>query len=245
LKILYGDFSAQEKGSGSKRPDWPRKFGSVLGGVGRGGLMTTHSDEITEEEKVVVFFDICSSSMMMEDLLQHERLQALRDLLISVKKFLLREREGENFIIYKFIGDGWILLFPPSVSGTELINFVTRLSNHFAKRFRKYVSRKLQCRPKVVGLTFGVDEGSLIKTLMDNRDEYIGRALNVASRLQGAIKEKDKDPAYKVLISRPAFYSLRIPKDICKVERARRRLRNISNNKLLEYRKLTLSVSER
>lgn len=205
--------------------------------------MTTRSEEITVERKVVVFFDICSSSMMLEDLLATDNMKALRDLVISVKKFLLAQSKQLKFIPHKFIGDGWVLLFPPDVSGAELITFMTGLSDHFAQKFRKYVRRKLQHSPEVIGLTFGVDKGPLIKIFMNEQDEYIGRALNVASRLQGAIKDNDDDPSYKVLISKHAFYSLGIPEDICKVERARRQLRNISNNAQLEFKKLTLPVS--
>lgn len=207
--------------------------------------MTTRSEEMTVEEKVVVFFDICSSSMMLEDLLTTENLKALSDLTISIKNFVLAQSKQLKFIPHKFVGDGWVLLFPEDVSGRVLINFMTQLSDHFAEKFRKYVRRKLQRTPEVVGLTFGVDKGRLIKILMNHQDEYIGRALNIASRLQGAIKDDDDQPAYKVLISRHAFHFLKIPKDLCKVERARRQLRNISNNTKLEYKKLTLPVSRR
>jgi hypothetical protein len=207
--------------------------------------MTTHSDDMTVEEKVVIFFDICSSSMILEDLLTTGNLEALRNLMISLKSFLRAQSTQLEFVPYKFVGDGWVLLFPINVSGTALIKFMTELSDHFARKFRKHIGRKLQHTPEVVGLTFGVDKGPLIKILMNQQDEYIGRSLNVASRLQGAIKDDDDDPAYKVLISKHAFYYLKISEDLCKVERARRQLRNISNNAKLEYKKLTLPVSKK
>ena len=48
-------------------------------------------------------------------------------------------------------------------------------------------------------MTFGIDEGQLVKLKMLNNEEYIGRALNIACRLQGAINEIDIYSGYRVL----------------------------------------------
>jgi class 3 adenylate cyclase len=40
-----------------------------------------------------------------------------------------------------------------------------------------------------MGLTFGMDHGDVIRLVMNGKPEYIGRALNIASRLQGKVKE--------------------------------------------------------
>ena len=79
---------------------------------------------------------------------------------------------------------------------------------------------------------------------MNEQTEYIGRALNVASRLQGAIKDKDKNPAYKVLISKHACNGLQISPQMHKVQNVTRRLRNIRNNQKMELVKLTLQVPD-
>jgi len=205
--------------------------------------VTTRSEELSVEEKFVVFFDICSSSTILEDLLATDNMKTFRNLLISVKSFLRTCSAQDEFIVYKFIGDGWVLLFPPNVSGRALVNFLTRLSERFSTVFRNQLIPVLQNTPKVVGLTFGVDKGRLIKITMNEQDEYIGRALNVASRLQGAIKDKDKNPAYKVLVSKHAYSGLGISPLACKVQRVTRRLRNIRNNQKMELVKLTLHVS--
>jgi len=204
--------------------------------------MTRRSEELSVEEKIVVFFDICSSSTILEDLLATDNMKTYRDLLISLNSFLQTRGEQDEFVVYKFIGDGWVLLFPPTVSGSALINFLTRLSECFSIRFRNRLIPVLQNTPGVVGITFGVDKGRLIKITMNDRDEYIGRALNVASRLQGAIKDKDKNPAYKVLVSKHAYSGLRISPQVCKVQEVTRRLRNIRNNQKMELVKLTLRV---
>jgi len=58
-----------------------------------------------------VFFDICSSTTILEDLLRTDNQVRWRNLLILLKKFLSAEAKTQPFLLYKFIGDGWILLF--------------------------------------------------------------------------------------------------------------------------------------
>lgn len=204
--------------------------------------MTHRSEDLSLEEKVVVFFDICSSSAILEDLLATDNLKAFRNVLLSLRNFLKRRASQDDFILYKFIGDGWVLLFPPNVSGSALVNFLTRLSLFFYRMLRDRVIPILQQTPKVVGLTFGVDKGRLVRLTMNEQTEYIGRALNVASRLQGAIKDKDKHPSYKVLISKHAYNGLQIAPRMYEIENVTRRLRNIRNNERMNLVKLTLPV---
>lgn len=204
--------------------------------------MTRRSEELSVEKKVVVFFDICSSSRILEDLLATENMKSYRDLLLSIKNVLRNRRVRDEFIIYKFIGDGWILLFPHDVSGSALIKFLTELSAYFRSAFQRKISPILETTPPIVGLTFGVDKGPLIKLTMNGKDEYIGRALNVASRLQSAIKDRDEKPAYKVLISKHAYKSLDISANMCKVQKVKRKLRNIQNDQEVGLVKLILRL---
>jgi class 3 adenylate cyclase len=204
--------------------------------------MTRRSEDLSMEEKVVVFFDICSSSTILEDLLATDNMKIFRNLLLSIKSFLRSRESQDEFVLYKFIGDGWVLLFPPNVSGSALVNCLTRLSQVFSTILRGRVIPVLQQTPKVVGLTFGVDKGKLVRMTMNEQTEYIGRALNVASRLQGAIKDKDEDPAFKVLISKHAYNGLQIVPQMYKVQNVTRRLRNIRNNEKMDLVKLTLPV---
>jgi class 3 adenylate cyclase len=97
----------------------------------------------------------------------------------------------------------------------------------------------------VCGLTFGVDEGNLVEIVMNDNVEYLGRALNVASRLQGSIKDNDKKPAYKVLLSRPAFKHLRIGRDLYKIQDVGRRLRNIYGGAEMKFVKVWLPILEK
>jgi len=93
-----------------------------------------------------------------------------------------------------------------------------------------------------MGLTFGIDRGDLIQIRMLGQHEYIGRALNIASRLQNAIKEKDKHPEYKVLLSKSAFNALQIENGHWHTKAVTRTLRNIQGGHKYACVKLTLQV---
>ena len=77
-------------------------------------------------------------------------------------------------------------------------------------------------------LTFGIEKGPLVSMMMYGQREYIGRALNIACRLQSAIKDKDKSPAYKALVSNVVYneYFASASKQL-KVYKVKRKLRNI------------------
>jgi hypothetical protein len=63
--------------------------------------------------------------------------------------------------------------------------------------------------------------------LLYGKFEYVGRALNIACRLQKAIKDKDKSPAYKALVSNAVFKEYLSPATGFKVFKVNRTLRNI------------------
>jgi class 3 adenylate cyclase len=204
--------------------------------------MTEDVDGLTREKRTVVFFDICSSSNMLEDLILSENLRSMRDLILTVRGFIKKEALLQGFEVYKFIGDGWVLLFPPDRSGESLVVFLEELCRLFKRHWTKYVLPRLQSRPAVIGLTFGIDRGVLIKFRMMGQPEYIGRPLNIASRLQGALKEKDKNPAYKVLFSNPCFKALRFPPAFRPSKAVTRTLRNIQGGAKYSCVKMKLKV---
>lgn len=171
-------------------------------------LMTSQDEKPTLVRKIVVVFDICSSTTMLEDLKSTDNLDEWRNLLIDLKGFLLQKSAELHFEPYKFIGDGWILLFPPNISKSDLLRFLCDLKQAFYGCFDESVGDLLQRTPKVLGITVGVDSGELIRVQMNEQIEYLGRALNVASRLQGATKELSSGPSNKALFSRNSFNSM-------------------------------------
>jgi class 3 adenylate cyclase len=103
----------------------------------------------------------------------------------------------------------------------------------------------LESPPEIMGLTFGVETGELMRLVMMDRREYIGRAINVACRLQGAIKDKDKHPEYKVLVSNQVFQKLSLANLAnFKPVRVVRTLRNIRDGKEYLCVKLRLQIRQ-
>src|SRR5436309_2570100 len=101
-----------------------------------------------------------------------------------MKDFLQNTGSKLDLELYKFIGDGWVLLFPHTAPRTDLCFFLEQLSSWFEAQFETEIEPLLSRRPSPVGLMFGIDAGELIRLEMDGRIEYLGRAINVAARLQ-------------------------------------------------------------
>ncbi len=194
--------------------------------------MTLKTSEPKTIKKTVVVFDICSSTAIIEDLLRNERLKRWRDLLIGMKNFLRTESLEVGFKIYKFLGDGWILLFPEDVDGDTLLQFITKLNKKFRALYRK-VDDVLTTKISTIGLKFGIDRGTLIFLIMNRQSEYIGHPLNVANRLQSSIKDADINLQYKALMSRNVYADFRLHKrrkliKTYKIKGVRRNLPNIA-----------------
>jgi class 3 adenylate cyclase len=204
--------------------------------------MTEPNDEITTSRKTVVFFDICSSTAILEDLLRTENIRTWRNVLIGLKKWLLEQQGNIEFEIYKFLGDGWILLFDDEkVTPGKLIELLKGLCREYESLYQKKVFRILGVKIPNVGLTFGIDEGTLLKIVMNQHAEYIGRPLNVAARLQGSIKQKDSSPEGKLLISKNAYVRLGIDKlGGYTGKLVSRKLSNIAGGENYQVRKIVL-----
>ncbi len=202
--------------------------------------MTRDIDELKIENKIVVSFDICSSSNIIEDLTLTNNLQAMRNLLIKIKKFLIEKSETLNFVVYKFTGDGWILLFPEDIPGRDLMRFLTDLSISFKHKWSSNIISLLETPPVIMGITFGIDGGQLIKIVMMEKQEYIGRPLNIACRLQNAIKDNDSHPEYKILVSKHVYKKYLKGLDQYYPRRATRNLRNIRGGNKYQCIKLRL-----
>jgi len=134
---------------------------------------------------------------------------------------------------------GGLFFFPPEIAGKQFAEFLVELAQLFRDQLLESIVPELQKTPPVLGLTFGADRGQLIKLIMGKQVEYLGRALNIASRLQGAVKEGDDNPAYKVLISKPTFQRLRIP-PFFQIGPAKVNLRNIQLGENYECMKIVL-----
>ena len=160
--------------------------------------------------------------------------------LTKLKEYLAKLQKVVPFDPYKFTGDGWILLFPVNTDGKELLTLLRDLCVFFKKQFRKDVLRYLDTPPPITGLTFGLEKGRIVPITIYGAREYVGRALNVACRLQNAIKDKDRLPAYKALVSNAVYTDYFSPATGYKVVRVTRSLRNIRGGIDFECRRVFL-----
>jgi class 3 adenylate cyclase len=195
--------------------------------------------------RTVVVLDLCSSSQIMEDLLLSEKFDRYEAFLTCVKRWLMNWSEAHSpskgrFELYKFTGDGWILLFPDTIRGEPLVQFMYSLCEMIDAELARHIIPSLSTTPSVLGATLGVEAGNLMRMTMNEREEYVGRALNVACRLQDSVKDKDARPAcYQALI--PArLYNERLAKASTryKVESTTCSLRNIQGGNDFACRKI-------
>jgi class 3 adenylate cyclase len=190
--------------------------------------MTQEKDEIEITNKIVAIMDICSSSRIIEDLLKTDNIKVWRDLLIRMKEYLSTESPKYSAEVYKFIGDGWIILFDKPCSRKKILQFLSRIYQEFERYYDRVVFPELDTPPEICGLTFGLDEGKLIQLTMQERTEYIGRPINMACRLQGVLNEIDIKGGFRVMISHRLFHSLKDDLGDYYSHKTERPLRNIS-----------------
>jgi hypothetical protein len=132
------------------------------------------------------------------------------------------------------------LLFDKDTSGKNIVDFLDDFCMKFHSRFNEKILKILEIHPNVIGLTFGMDKNKLVKIKMDGRDEYVGRAINVACRLQGAIKDNDPAPQYKMLMSNHLFDSYKDDFSGYECREAKRELKNIAGDKVVSCTKIWL-----
>ena len=206
--------------------------------------MTRRKESLFLEKHIVLTFDICSSTDILEDLHRTENIKEWRNFIIWIKQYLTKKSKTEDFMLYKFTGDGWILLFDFDYPGEDLIDFLENFCDAYHMRLKNKILNILETPPDVIGLTFGMDRGTLVKILMNKRNEYVGRAINVACRLQGAIKDKDSAPQYKILMTNHLYNFLKDDLSDHRCVKAKRKLRNIAGDKVVRCRKIFLSMSK-
>jgi hypothetical protein len=199
--------------------------------------------------RIVVVLDLCSSTQIMEDLLLSEKFDRYEAFLTCVKRWLMNWSEAHSppkgrFELYKFTGDGWILLFPDTIGGDALVQFMYSLCEMVDAELARHIIPSLSTMPTVLGATLGVEAGNLMRMTMNEQNEYVGRALNVACRLQDALRDQEPHPGcYKALVS-SRFYNERLAKAGAKykVESTTCSLRNVQGGGGFACRKIDFKV---
>jgi hypothetical protein len=110
----------------------------------------------------------------------------------------------------------------------------------FVVEFRRSLLPHLSHKPTLVGITFGMEKGELIPVTMHGQREYVGRAINVACRLQAAVKDKGSSPAYSALVSNRVYSEYFAQATPHRVNKVTRNLRNINEGAEFACRRLWL-----
>jgi class 3 adenylate cyclase len=158
------------------------------------------TNDITVHNRIVVTIDMCASTNILEDLRKGGHLRKMAAFLGRSMTFLRTAEKTFGFSTYKFTGDGWILLFPNDAGADRVLGAAKEFCIFFQKGSNRLI-RPFLIRPYSLGISFGMACGRLYRFRVGKRKEYIGRALNLACRLQAALKEKDREPQYKGILS--------------------------------------------
>jgi hypothetical protein len=151
-------------------------------------------------EYIVIVFDLCSSSTILEDLQEQGRLSIWKKFWEEVYAYLEKMSiSSDKYMIYKFVGDGFVLLYKTQYESSLLL-FCKRLSEFINRKINEIVEKYMNTQPERIGITIGIDKGKLIKLTINKEDEYTGKAINVAARLQSSLKRPEN--ANKVLITK-------------------------------------------
>lgn len=185
-------------------------------------------------KKIVTFFDICSSSKITEDLAQNNDLPLWHEMLNKIEQSLENNKIALCFSIYKFLGDGWVLIIDPDTDKKKLLRYFKKLCDLFSDHFNKKIEKRLSTEIKRVGLTFGLDIGEIYPVSVGGSKEYVGPTLNIAARLQSCISNPNKmddDPSNQLMMIRRNYFKY-FEDDVdgmYKLVKARRTLKNIKN----------------
>jgi DNA-binding CsgD family transcriptional regulator len=176
-------------------------------------------------KKFVLVVDICSSTSMIENLVSNgseEKYSLLiQDFLISVKQ----SGDYSKQEIYKFLGDGFIILFEDTCTPEYVFSYVQELSESMKVVLHEFIGNNIDIELPKKGLTFGLAFGSIHKVeKVFEINEYFGRPINLASRLQSSAEESDT-----MIVQKEVFSMVKSPiiRNMC-IETTRT-LKNINN----------------
>lgn len=182
--------------------------------------------------RTVVVFDICSSSVILEDLQQSGTQDRFGLLIDALWAYLLAGVRRKLFEIYKYLGDGFVLLFSESVRPDDVIMFLVNLTHYsnivIAEFQRQYLDVAQLPR---AGITIGVDLGQVyrLQSNATSRREYFGRPINIASRFQSSLDQPEH--VNHVLVSREFYRGMENKTLRDRFSETSRSLRNMAGEK--------------
>ncbi len=125
---------------------------------------------------------------MLEKLQEQNKLRVWKKFWEDTFKYLNRISSGNGkCVVYKFIGDGFILLYKPQFVN-QLLPFCEGIKTYIDTKINALIREHLEQAPERVGVTIGIEKGNLIRMHLYGDMEYMGKAINAASRLQSTLK---------------------------------------------------------
>lgn len=196
----------------------------------KGSMIVEKIEQKVEDIKnyyYIIVMDLCSSSVILEKLQTAGKIKVWR----SFWKKIYHQLKTKMYYNsrcrpYKFVGDGFIILYRHQYDGS-LFEFMQKL-NEMSCNFLKEILEEYQIQPKRFGFCYGIDRGIIIPMHLLGKHEYVGEAINAATRLQGLLKENED--ACSVMVADHVYERLSLPKDVRQKEKECI-LRNLYNDK--------------
>ena len=126
----------------------------------------------------------------MESLIQSEHYEEYGRFINEFTRIIYESAEVNHYQIYKFLGDGFILFFDEARTADDLIRVIKEDNIKIVKLVKKLIDDFIDVNVENIGLTYGISIGHVEKVSNDyfKLNEYYGRAINLASRLQSTNK---------------------------------------------------------
>jgi len=141
----------------------------------------------------VVVFDLCSSTEILEGLQSRGKIGLYNELFGHIETLIRRLGQGFGCRIYKFLGDGYILLVNEDTTTEELIVLCAVICRTCNTLLKEGILEEINFTPKRIGFTFGCDIGEIHALSIGGKAEFTGKVINLSSRLQSSLSAPD-DP---------------------------------------------------
>jgi class 3 adenylate cyclase len=183
-------------------------------------------------EKTIFVFDVCSSTTIVEDLHRTGSVKHYNDMIKSLNDYLEEKSKKLKFYIYKFIGDGFILTFPGEIEIETILRFAKDLIDTCNQKITKLMEYMESLDLPRKGITIGLDKGIIHQFDLNAMDEYVGRALTLACRLQSS--QNKPEQVNSILISVKVYSEIKDKKIKQSCEQRERTFKNITGDKAIK-----------
>lgn len=154
----------------------------------------------------VLVTDICCSTIMIETLVSNGQENEYKDLIDSYQKEITKQA-SVGIEIYKFLGDGFIILFKQETDANSIIEFIQNLTTNMNEIIKRFIHNFIDRDIESIGLSFGLSYGPIHRLEIPGfKTEYFGRPINLAARFQSSTTESNtillQNEVYRLLTNK-------------------------------------------